>query len=75
MDPEERETGEVVRSGEEGEVGVDEYPPSHPGATWRAYYAAMEVLADRMNRIFAVCLELPEDWFGDKFDSASTARH
>lgn len=36
---------------------------------WRTYYRAMEVLADRMDRLFACCLGLPEAWFAHKFDN------
>ncbi len=40
--------------------------PSAPAgfeAAWRAYWAAMEDLQDTLCRIFALALELPEDWF------------
>lgn len=40
--------------------------PAEPAAfepTWRAYWRAMEDLQDTVARIFAVALDLPEDWF------------
>ncbi len=42
--------------------------PDLPGfrAAWEAYYAAMEALAARIMRAFAVALKLPEDHF-DRF--------
>lgn len=36
--------------------------------TWREYYAAMDKLAKMILRIFAIALDLPENWFDDKFD-------
>jgi isopenicillin N synthase-like dioxygenase len=35
---------------------------------WSAYYRAMEKLAETIMRIFAVALDLPEDFFADKID-------
>lgn len=40
-------------------------PDLRPALT--TYYAALEALAATMMRIFALALELPEDWFADKF--------
>lgn len=37
-------------------------PAGFEGA-WRAYWAAMEDLQDTLCRIFALALDLPEDWF------------
>jgi isopenicillin N synthase-like dioxygenase len=37
-------------------------------AVWKAYFALMEDLATQMLQIFAVALQLPEDWFADKVD-------
>lgn len=42
-------------------------PPDFAAAA-RAYYAAMEALAARVLRVFAVALALPHDFFVDKFD-------
>ena len=45
--------------------------PERPEAfrpTFEAYYRAMENLAARLMRIFAVALELPERYFDDKID-------
>lgn len=33
-------------------------------ATWKAYYASMQALAERLNAAMALALGLPEDWFG-----------
>jgi isopenicillin N synthase-like dioxygenase len=66
---------DAVTAGYSWEVGALQAPnlwPEQPSGfvdVWRSYYHAMEVLADRMNRIFACCLGLPEEWFGDKFDN------
>jgi isopenicillin N synthase-like dioxygenase len=35
---------------------------------WTAYYRAMETLAGRLMRIFAMALDLPDDFFRDKTD-------
>ncbi|MCS0634260.1 isopenicillin N synthase family oxygenase [Streptomyces sp. LP05-1] len=42
--------------------------PVDPGfaEAYRSYYAAMEVLAADIMRLFALALELPEDWFEEK---------
>ena len=45
--------------------------PQRPAAfrgTFEAYYRAMEGLAARLMRIFAVALDLPEHYFDDKID-------
>ena len=66
---------DAVAAGYPWEVGALQAPnlwPERPEgftAAWRRYYRAMETLADRMNRIFACCLSLPEDWFRDKLDN------
>lgn len=58
--------------GEEWTAGFDPniWPDQPAGmrAVWREYYAAMEMLAARIMRIFAVALDLPATWFDDKFD-------
>ncbi|MFC8230400.1 isopenicillin N synthase family dioxygenase [Streptomyces sp. NPDC057287] len=42
--------------------------PDLPGfaEAYRSYYAAMEVLAADIMRLFALALDLPEDWFEEK---------
>jgi isopenicillin N synthase-like dioxygenase len=40
---------------------------------WRAYYAAMEALASRIMRVFAVALKLPEDFFAPFIDAPVSA--
>lgn len=42
-------------------------------AAFRAYYAEMERLAMKIMRLFATGLELPEQWFDDKFDNHMTS--
>jgi isopenicillin N synthase-like dioxygenase len=45
--------------------------PARPAAfrsTWEAYFTAMEQLAARLMRIFAVGLDMPETFFDDKID-------
>jgi isopenicillin N synthase-like dioxygenase len=42
-------------------------------AAWRAYYAAMEDLAARIMRVFAVALHLPEDYFERFIDAPISA--
>lgn len=41
------------------------WPSDVPGfeAAWRAYWAAMEDLQDTISRVFALSVDLPEDWF------------
>ncbi|MEM9037680.1 MAG: 2OG-Fe(II) oxygenase family protein [Actinomycetota bacterium] len=39
---------------------------------WEEYYAALEGLAEEMMRLFALALELPEDFFADKIDDHMT---
>jgi isopenicillin N synthase-like dioxygenase len=36
--------------------------------TWKQYYGAMDSLAKALLRICATALDLPEDWFANKFD-------
>jgi isopenicillin N synthase-like dioxygenase len=36
--------------------------------TWSAYWRAMSALAHRLMGVFALALDLPEDWFADKID-------
>lgn len=38
-----------------------------------SYYSAMEDLASRLLGLFAISLELPPDWFQDKFDKHQSA--
>jgi isopenicillin N synthase-like dioxygenase len=42
------------------------WPANPPGfeAAWRAYWAAMEELQDTISGVFAMALDLPENWFG-----------
>jgi isopenicillin N synthase-like dioxygenase len=40
---------------------------------WRAYYRAMESLAERMMRVFALALKLPEDFFAPFIDAPVSA--
>jgi isopenicillin N synthase-like dioxygenase len=40
---------------------------------WRAYYAAMEDLAARIMRVFAVALNLPDDYFAGFIDAPVSA--
>jgi len=47
-------------------------PPDFERA-WRAYYRAMEDLAERIMRVFAVALGLPEDYFGPFIDRPISA--
>jgi len=45
--------------------------PAQPAdfeATWKRYFGLMEDLSGRMLRLFAVALDLPEDFFADKVD-------
>ena len=42
-------------------------------AAWRAYYAALEDLAARIMKVFAVALELPEDHFARLIDTPVSA--
>jgi isopenicillin N synthase-like dioxygenase len=46
------------------------WPARPPGfrAVWTEYYRAMEALAARIMRLFALALDLPEDFFRDKTD-------
>jgi isopenicillin N synthase-like dioxygenase len=48
--------------------------PRLPGfaPAYRRYYAAMEQLAQEIMRLFALALDLPEDWFDDKIDEHMT---
>jgi isopenicillin N synthase-like dioxygenase len=65
---------EALAAGYPSEVAAAQAPniwPERPAGfaeTWRRYYGAMEVLADRMDRIFATCLGLEERWFAGSFD-------
>jgi isopenicillin N synthase-like dioxygenase len=38
---------------------------------WKEYYGLLDRLAMRLMRAFALALDLPEDWFDDKFDRAT----
>jgi isopenicillin N synthase-like dioxygenase len=51
------------------------WPPAPENfvAAWRAYYRAMEALAARVMRVFAVALELPEDFFAPFIDAPISA--
>jgi isopenicillin N synthase-like dioxygenase len=46
------------------------WPPRPPAlrAVWTEYYRALEALAARVMRIFAIALDLPEGFFRDKTD-------
>lgn len=35
---------------------------------WQGYYGAMDRLAGSLMKIFALALDLEEDWFDDKID-------
>lgn len=50
------------------------YPADIPGLeeSLKAYYAAMEGLATTLMRLFALALDLPENWFDDKIDKHMT---
>jgi isopenicillin N synthase-like dioxygenase len=47
--------------------------PAELRAAWSAYYEEMEKLAATMMRIFALALELPENFFADKIDRHTSA--
>jgi isopenicillin N synthase-like dioxygenase len=47
--------------------------PAGFSAAWLAYYAAMEDLAARIMRVFAVALRLPEDFFAPYVDTPISA--
>ena len=51
------------------------WPPAPAGfvGAWKAYYAAMEDLAARIMRVFAVALKLPEDHFDRVIDRPVSA--
>jgi isopenicillin N synthase-like dioxygenase len=51
------------------------WPPEPDGfvAAWRAYYAALEDLASRIMRLFALALKLPEDHFAPFIDAPISA--
>jgi isopenicillin N synthase-like dioxygenase len=49
-------------------VNVWPEEPADFKAVWQHYFAEMEALAGRLLHIFAVALDLPEDWFDDKID-------
>jgi len=42
--------------------------PTRMRQIWEAYYSEMEGLAANLMRIFALALDLPEEWFQDKID-------
>lgn len=42
--------------------------PLHMSKHWLAYYNAMEHLSHDLLRLFALALNLPENWFDDKID-------
>jgi isopenicillin N synthase-like dioxygenase len=54
--------------------GANQWPDRPEGfrETWLAYYAALEALGSEMMRLFALALDLPEDWFEDKLDHHMT---
>jgi len=47
--------------------------PAEFRAAWSAYYEEMEKLAAAIMRIFALALELPENFFADKIDQHTSA--
>lgn len=50
--------------------------PKQPASfqrTWLEYYKAMEVLSGRLLGLFALALDLPENWFEDKTDRHRSA--
>jgi isopenicillin N synthase-like dioxygenase len=51
------------------------WPPAPAGFVdaWKAYYRAMEDLAARIMRLFAVALKLPDDYFVDVIDRPVSA--
>ncbi len=51
------------------------WPDEPPGFVdaWKAYYRAMEELAERIMRVFAVALRLPEDYFSAFIDQPISA--
>jgi isopenicillin N synthase-like dioxygenase len=44
--------------------------PAAMRATWQEYYRALDGLAGRIMRIFALALDLDEHWFDDRIDRA-----
>ncbi len=54
--------------------GANQFPlePATFAGTWLEYYAAMEHLAGELMALFALALDLPEDWFVDKLDHHMT---
>ncbi|WP_051839019.1 isopenicillin N synthase family dioxygenase [Streptomyces sp. NRRL F-5126] len=83
--PDVSETFTVNRLGEDTDPGAlpaDADPRLRTANPWpeltgfrtayQEYYAAMEALATRIMRLFALALELPEDWFDEKIDQHMT---
>lgn len=54
--------------------GPNQFPVRPHGfrETWLAYYAAMEQLSSELMKLFALALDLPEEWFEDKLDHHMT---
>jgi isopenicillin N synthase-like dioxygenase len=54
--------------------GANQFPtePSGFKEVWLDYYSAMEELSAELMRLFALALDLPEDWFEDKLDHHMT---
>jgi isopenicillin N synthase-like dioxygenase len=55
--------------------GISEWPDALPElrTTWKAYFEEMERLSNRLMSIFALGLDLDEDYFADKIDKSPSS--